>query len=768
VLFVGGRARPLAQRLAARGYDCETISRVTQLQKVERADAVVLSVAGRGARAAVEAVRRAPALRRLPVLLDAGQLPAASARHLDVDGTFDSPAALERHLAASLKARREAQRDELVRARLELLLELAQARGGASVDELAARLTSRLKDVLGCDQVQALKLEGQGPRRAYLLDAGARLPLDLALAPSLRRSLELREPLASDAGWVVPLPLDGHGDGVAALVLKREAALERDERDFLMALSVTLRDAAERDAARELEARTRAALEAAYVDRYREFTQANSRLRALDRKKDELLAVLTHDLRAPLNVLLGHAHLLLTDPQLTGAQRASAEAMQRTSRKVLELVERLLEKSRGDDGHAELLTRSMDVAETCQEAVRDLQILARDKGVQLRAEAPMSLPVRGDEQKIRQVLQNLITNALTHAQGLSQLLVRARLKPRPDGPVALVEVRDDGRVADPGALVLAFERSSGLGLAICRDYVERHGGEIWAEAPADGGALFSFTLPLEDEGVRAGAGVRTDAPLVLLAEDEPARLRAASTGLAGHYRVATATDGDEVLRQARAQRPDVVVMGAFLPNRDGLEALRALKAEPMTRDIPVVLIAGSAEVAEKLRALELGAVDTLARPFTSSALLNRVTAALQRSPARAPLRAVPGNDPETGLFDHLGVVNRLQQELARSERSGRPLTLAVLRPAAPPGTRLQACVGLVRRELRAPDVVGHLGNGVLALLLPEATVVLARARVERLCAQLEAEQVRYVARVADAQDAGGAGTAEALLERLLS
>jgi PleD family two-component response regulator len=324
-------------------------------------------------------------------------------------------------------------------------------------------------------------------------------------------------------------------------------------------------------------------------------------------------------------------------------------------------------------------------------------------------------------------------------------------------------------VKDPNDLLLAFERSRGLGLAICRDFVERHGGEIWAEAPPEGGALFAFTLPIKLEGERRSPeSVRTDAPLVLLAEDDPVLLRVASMGLSGHYRVETARDGDEVLRRTKALRPDVIVMDAFMPTKDGLEALRELKAAPETRAIPVVLIAGSAEIAEKLRALELGAVDTLTKPFALSALLTRVSTALQRSRARPALPQGPGNDPETGLFDHLGILNRIQQEISRSVRYGRPLTLAALRPATPPGPQMQACVAVVRRELRSPDVVGHLGGGVLVLVLPETPHDSAGPLVARLCALLEAERVTYRSRLVDVRESAAEGEAEHLLERLLS
>jgi PleD family two-component response regulator len=207
-------------------------------------------------------------------------------------------------------------------------------------------------------------------------------------------------------------------------------------------------------------------------------------------------------------------------------------------------------------------------------------------------------------------------------------------------------------------------------------------------------------------------------------------------------------------------------MDAFMPNRDGLDALRELKATPETQPIPVVLIAGSAEIGDKLRTLDLGVVDTLTKPFALSALLTRVSTAIQRSRARPAMPKGPGNDPETGLFDHLGIVNRLQQEISRSVRYARPLTLAVLKPSMPPGPKVQACVALVRRELRAPDVVGHLGGGVLALLLPETSVESARPLVGRLCALLEAEHVTYRSRMADVKEASGDG--EAVLEQLLS
>lgn len=498
MLILGRRTPGLAERLESRGFECEASSghaEAVEAVDKRRPDAIVISLPVKAVGPAVKALRRHAGARGVPLVLDGTRVAARSLGKLDVDLVGRSIDEVASHLVAGLRARRVADRDELVRRRLELLLDVTRAaheRAGPA--KLAALVAPRLREALGCDEARVLQLEGEGPRKAFLVDERRRTPIDLAVAPTVRKALESREVAGDDGAWVYPVP--GEPQAFAALVLRRAAPLEQEERDFLAAICVALGGAAERAAAEQSSTRTRSSLEVAYLERFKELHEANQRLQALDRRKNELLAVLSHDLRAPLNVQLGHAHILLTDAGLPGALKPSAEAIQRSGRKMLELVESLLETSRGEDGRIVLFSKAMDVAETCQETVNDLQILARERGVALRVEAPMSLEVVGDEQKIRQVLQNLVTNALKHAQGARTVMVRARLKPRPDGDVALVEVSDDGTVRDPNALLLAFDRATGLGLSICRDYVERHGGEIWAEAPPGGGARFSFTLPI--------------------------------------------------------------------------------------------------------------------------------------------------------------------------------------------------------------------------------------------------------------------------------
>jgi len=125
-----------------------------------------------------------------------------------------------------------------------------------------------------------------------------------------------------------------------------------------------------------------------------------------------------------------------------------------------------------------------------------------------------------------------------------------------------------------------------------------------------------------------------------------------------------------------------------------------------------------------------------------------------------------GVDAETGLFDQLGLVNRLDEELSRSGRYGRPLTVGVLKPSAPVSGKVTDCAAICRREIRSPDVIGHLGGGVFAVLLPETAIDDGRLLVNRLCALLDQQGLHYQPRLLDVRE--GAQGAEVLLERLLA
>ena len=534
---------------------------------------------------------------------------------------------------------------------------------------------------------------------------------------------------------------------------RRRDAFGPEEQEFAKAVAAALANSVRNAKLHASVQRKRDDLELAYVERYRELTEANRRLRELARFKDELIAIISHDLRAPLQVTLGHGRML-EEARLPGDLKTSAEAVVRQSRKILKMVESLLERGKGEQARVALDVQLLDVAKVARDCTFELEILATERGITLRSHSPERLPVMGDELKLREVLQNLITNALEHASENGNVLVEGEVLARPDGPVVKLVVQDDGKGLTDDQLHLVFDRyrhgpgGTGLGLSICKEFVELHGGEIWAERPAGGGCAFVFTLPLakEDPKVvpRLAPVADGEQPRVLIVEDEPDIAAVLEGILRKRYRVEVARDGREGVAKTHALHPDLVVMDVFLPHIDGLDAVISLKASSDTADIPVILVSAQVGVADRVRALNLGAVDYLAKPFHASELLQRAERALALAVTRrgrpssesdaAPI--IPG-DAETGLLDRRGLVARLTQEAARARRYGRPLSLAVARTDAVHPELLRTAAARMRERLRQPDVLAHLGHGTFAALLPECTSEQARTVFGRVESDLQ-------------------------------
>jgi two-component system sensor histidine kinase ChiS len=199
-----------------------------------------------------------------------------------------------------------------------------------------------------------------------------------------------------------------------------------------------------------------------------------------------------------------------------------------------------------------------------------------------------------------------------------------------------------------------------------------------------------------------------------------------------------------------------VVMDVFLPKLDGLEATVALKSSTDTAHIPVILLSAHQGVAEKVRALNLGAVDYMSKPFNAMELLNRTERAL-KAPQPTPETggAVPvtlrsGSDPGTNLYDKRGLLVKLEVEVSKSRRYHRPMCVAVLRPERPLADMPKGAPEVLRKQLRTPDAVAHMGTGVFAIMLPECDVAGARAVFQRLLPDLQnVTGVAYQQAVAD-------------------
>ncbi|GMU01943.1 hypothetical protein KH5H1_60630 [Corallococcus caeni] len=814
VLAAKAAGDALVERLTASGYQCASTERETGLAEMVdqlQPEVVLLAVTAKRAAELLETVRKTDKLQRLPVLVDQGRARSAEAfKRLAVDDFVRGADELVPRLESALRAWRLKEREERIRMRMGMLLEITQAATSSlELEEILRIAVEKVGQVTGTDRCSVVLVEGSHARTATVVATQedpslVQLDIEVARYPELRRALETRQPVLIEEAQRDPLmaevrtsllpqgvksilvqPLICQDDLLGALFLrvsKGEASIGRDEQEFAEAVAGVLANSIRNARLHTAVKKKREDMELAYVERYRELTDANRRLKELNRLKDEIIAVCSHDLRAPLQVLLGHGRLLLEGP-LEAQQKQSAEAMIRQGRKILTLVESLLEKGKGEAARLSIEPRVLDVAQLCRDAVAELEILAAEKAVALRSECPDSLMLIGDEVKLHEVLQNLISNAIQHASEPGSVVVRTQRLSRPDGDAVRVMVSDNGVGIPPDELHLVFDRyrhgpkGTGLGLAICKEFVELHGGEIWAESPADGGCTFVFTLPLAQEAARnprpqPAPGAAPEQPRVLVVEDEPEIAAVLSEVLRSKYRVEVARDGAEGLAKARASRPDLVVMDVFLPKLDGLDAAMALKSSSDTAHIPVILLSAHQGVADKVRALNLGAVDYMAKPFNAVELLNRTERALklrqgdkEQQDKTNSLQRRTGSDPATGLLDRRGLLLRLEQEVARSRRYHRALTLAVLRPdrdldAMPPNMG-----DVMRKRVRHPDSIAHLGLGVFAVVLPECNADAARTVINRLMPDVEkVTSIEYRAAMADvSQDSD---PVEKLLEKL--
>jgi signal transduction histidine kinase/DNA-binding response OmpR family regulator len=785
---VGEAASPSQwlEKLSSRGFYCAaaaTADAVLSLAPQLQPEAILVVGAGTPEREALKVIRQSAGLRQLPVLCDltGGNSEALRRMDFDFDDRIYSEDELTVRLEAALRAKRLAERDALVQSRMEALLEITQAATSSlELEQILKIALEKLSRVIVNDRCSVVLVEGTSTRQAQVVASAesqtvSAMQLDLARYPELRRALEtrqavyvedaLQDPLMAEVrSHITPLgvrsilvqPLICQEDLLGALFLRlsrADGSFGRDEQEFARAAAAALANSVRNARLHTALKRKRDDLELAYVDRYRELTEANRRLKELNRIKDEIIAVVSHDLRAPLQVLLGHGRLLL-DGEPSPHQKASLEAIVRQGKKILDLVESLLERGKGDQARFSLEPTRVDVAELCTQAAEELEILAAERGVALRPESPESLTVVGDEVKLRQVLQNLITNAIQHAKQSGMVTVRCQRLKRPDGDAVRVVVQDDGPGIPENQLQVVFDRyrhgpgGTGLGLTICKEFVELHGGEIWAENLLVGGCAVTFTLPLASgpELKSAGALPTTagELPRVLVVEDEPEVAAVVSEILRSRYRVDVARDGAEGVAKARGLHPDLIVMDVFLPKLDGLDAAVALKSSSDTADIPVILLSAHQGVADKVRALNLGAVDYMSKPFQALELLGRAERAielcntqkeLQRSTA---LLRKTGSDPETGMFDRSGLLNRLGHELSRSQRYRRPLSMAVLVPdGAVAQERIRECAMLIRERIRTPDFIAHLGDGVFAVVLPESNAAGAHAICSRLTTELQ-------------------------------
>jgi len=291
-------------------------------------------------------------------------------------------------------------------------------------------------------------------------------------------------------------------------------------------------------------------------------------------------------------------------------------------------------------------------------------------------------------------------------------------------------------------------------------------------------------LPAGDADVAprpaAQAGPR---PRVLVADDEEDARSALAALLEPECEVTTAADGEEAVQLARAEHPDLVLMDLFMPRVDGMQALERLRGDAVTRDVPVIFVSARGDDSVKARALDLGAVDYLQKPFSGRELRARVERHLRLSQSQTALRELAQTDTLTGLANLRAFRARLEEEVKRARRYRTALTCIMadmdhLKPVndglghAAGDRAIAAVAGVIRGELRETDFGARYGGDEFVLLLPHTDAEEGRVLAERICSRLRESALEIAGRhvqvgasfgVASLDEVGGDGAGDALV-----
>ena len=356
--------------------------------------------------------------------------------------------------------------------------------------------------------------------------------------------------------------------------------------------------------------------------------------------KSAFLAVMSHELRTPLNGVLGMARAMANTP-LDARQSRYLDTIARSGEGLLTMLNDILDISKIEAGRMDLDVAAFDLRDLAGQVVELWTETARAKGLTLSCDVHPELPPRllGDETRMRQILMNLVSNALKFTRDGS-IRIRLTAAPSADGDggveIAVVDTGIGMTAEQLSGLFRPFAQAevstartyggTGLGLAICRQLTAMMGGEIKVESAPGQGSTFRVWLPLPaaaDAGEASEVGAALPKLRILVADDSPINQVVARAVLeAAGAEIETAGDGAEVLQRLCAQTFDLVLMDVHMPVMDGIEAVSRIRAgEAGARDIPILALTGDSMGGEEGRLKAFGFDGLQTKPVQPAALI---------------------------------------------------------------------------------------------------------------------------------------------------
>ena len=397
-----------------------------------------------------------------------------------------------------------------------------------------------------------------------------------------------------------------------------------------------------------------------------ELTQTIGELKKAQAARNRLFANISHEFRTPLTLIKGPIEQLLAG-ELRGNEHAQYQLIRRHCSRLLQLVNQLLDLSKIESGQMKLRAWEFELGELARNMVAAFESTAKRREMNLTVDSPAE-PIVGwfDRDCVEKILTNLLSNAFKFTLDGGEVSVTVRHTPDLSN-VAEIVVADSGIGIPEDKLDKIFDRffqvdssqtreheGTGIGLALTKELVELHKGEISVTSQLGRGSSFVVRLPLDKEHLSPDDLVQTQKevqseralnadyeeplraqieaeevhvdhtlPLLLIVEDNADLRKHMRSYMAKSYRIVEAVNGEAGIQLAVDSIPDILITDVMMPRIDGFEVCRRLKADERTSHIPIILLTAKAGSDQKLEGLETGADDYITKPFDSQELLAR-------------------------------------------------------------------------------------------------------------------------------------------------